>query len=204
MYMAMTGTFLQRDPVSSNGVDLLYSDEYVADRMRSQSQQLTKKNEQANLYAYVRNNPTNYVDPLGLQETPGSGGFFNSLGSSFYSMGQTYYAIGQYGLGNSAGANQTLLNAYGNSALGQAEAIGPGTYNATATSLGFATAATAAALAVGGAEVALLGNQSAAEFNVLSSGNVAKVISRPFKCGFRIDPAHHGKPWGHSHWWWWK
>ncbi|BCW93937.1 MAG: hypothetical protein KatS3mg007_1831 [Thermoanaerobaculum sp.] len=41
------------------------------------------------------------------------------------------------------------------------------------------------------------------EVNVLSRGNIVKIISRKGRWGFRIDPAHHGKPWGHRHWWRW-
>ncbi len=39
--------------------------------------------------------------------------------------------------------------------------------------------------------------------NVLSKGNVCKIVSKRLKVGFRIDPAHHGKPWGHPHFWKW-
>ncbi len=83
--------------------------------------------------------------PPSPPQAPGSGGFWNSIGTSLSSMGQTYYAMGQYACGNSAGANQTLLDAYANGPLGQAEQIGPGTYRATAGALGVATVATAAA-----------------------------------------------------------
>jgi len=41
------------------------------------------------------------------------------------------------------------------------------------------------------------------EINLLSRGNVFKIISRRLKMGFRIDPAHHGKRWGHPHLWRW-
>ncbi len=41
------------------------------------------------------------------------------------------------------------------------------------------------------------------EVNAFSKGNVFKVISKKAKVGFRIDPAHHGKNWGHTHFWRW-
>lgn len=81
--------------------------------------------------------------------------------------------------------------------LGQAESIGPGAYKATAGSLGFAGVAATAALGVGAAQAAGI------KVTVGSSGNVFKIISKEFKTGFRIDPAHHGKPWGHMHFWRW-
>ena len=48
------------DPPSPNGVDVLYSHEYVAERMREK-----------NLYGYVGNNPVIYVDPHGLERIVG-------------------------------------------------------------------------------------------------------------------------------------
>ncbi len=66
-----------------------------------------------------------------------------------------------------------------------------------------AVVAGSAAVGVKAVEVIFLGGKPALEITLLKGGNVFKVISRPFKCGFRIDPAHHGKPWGHPHWWYW-
>jgi RHS repeat-associated protein len=42
------------------------------------------------------------------------------------------------------------------------------------------------------------------EINVLSRGNVFKIVSRKKGFGFRIDPAHHGQPWGHCKPWTWE
>jgi len=41
------------------------------------------------------------------------------------------------------------------------------------------------------------------EITVMSDGNVFKIISKTMKKGFRVDPAHHGKRWGHRHFWKW-
>ncbi|MDB5346843.1 MAG: hypothetical protein JWP89_5220 [Schlesneria sp.] len=100
MYSSTTGTFLQRDPLgqSENGI-LEYSHGAITEMMqikndRRQSravasefpfQQATRSNapsieeidvgEKQNLYAYVVNNPVNFVDPYGLYATPGYGHF---------------------------------------------------------------------------------------------------------------------------------
>ncbi|MCD4726504.1 MAG: hypothetical protein K8R46_02505 [Pirellulales bacterium] len=49
------GHTIELDPPSPNGVDLLYSHEYVAERMRER-----------NFYGYCDNNPMNKIDPTGL------------------------------------------------------------------------------------------------------------------------------------------
>lgn len=198
MYMATTGTFLQRDPASSNGVELLYSDEYVAERMRSRVQQSAAKPDQTNLYAYVRNNPTNYVDPWGLQEMPGSGGFLDSLSNSFGSMNNTYAGlISQYWYGDSDAANQFYQQAYNRGPLGQS-ADGPWwSYYGTRGGLAVATTATAAAVAVGGAEVAIYGRGA-----ICSSGYGNSILVEGATVGgrmgsgglFQIRPAGQG-PW---------
>ncbi len=35
------------------------------------------------------------------------------------------------------------------------------------------------------------------------ANNIIRVISKPGKWGFRLDKAHHGKWWGHPHFWKW-
>jgi len=64
------GQMLDLDPLSPNGVDLLYSHEYVAGKMKSRASRrraLSIANEQTNLYVYVDSNPIRYVDPMGLE-----------------------------------------------------------------------------------------------------------------------------------------
>jgi hypothetical protein len=83
----------------------------------------------------------------------------------------------------------------------QADPVG---YYGTRGALTVATAAAAAAATVGTIEFVFHGNVPMAQVNIMSSGNVFRIISRPFRTGFRIDPAHHGKPWGHTHFWRWQ
>jgi RHS repeat-associated protein len=154
-----------------------------------------------NLYGYVGNNPVRFVDLYGLSwgnwwdpRTWFNGGFTGSLGDQVGSIGNT---LGDLFTGN--GGN--LGNNYDNSTLGQAAAAGPKTHAATEVCLATAGVATTADAATGGVEYFFLENQPAAEFNLFSRGNVFKAISRPLGRGFRIDPAHHGKSWGHMHWW---
>ena len=97
----------------------------------------------------------------------------------------------------------TYQEAYERGPLGQTKDSCGCYYYGTRSLLGAATAAAACAVVVGGVEVTCVENQSLMECNILSKGNFLKVVSRPAKCGWRIDPAHHGKPWKHSEWWRW-
>lgn len=65
------GQTIELDKPSPIGSDLLYSHEYVADRMRGRMRRPTTLAERTNLYAYVTNNPTKYVDPSGLEKVCG-------------------------------------------------------------------------------------------------------------------------------------
>jgi hypothetical protein len=140
----------------------------------------------------------------GNEAAPGSGVFLSSLSDSWGGMQDTYTSLilsHWYGLSDEG--QQVLDRAYLRSPLGQTRDSSGVYYYGTRGALAVSATATAAAAAVGATEVTLLGNESVAELNILSQGNVFKILSRPFKGGFRIDPAHHGKPWGHGHWWRW-
>ena len=60
--------------------------------------------------------------------------------------------------------------------------------------------AAAAAIAAGGLGAA----ESAGLIDTApQANNIIRVISKPGKWGFRLDKAHHGKGWGHPHFWKW-
>jgi RHS repeat-associated protein len=171
-----------------------------------------------NLYSYVFNQPTLLNDPLGLavgdwwdaRSYASVGGELNpfNLNSSFAqtslsiadAMGGMLNGLAGNGWEDLTHAGDGSNGYYG--LLEQTECDKAANYTAKGL-LGLSGLAAISAGSVGLAEFAFYGNQPLAEFNILSNGNVFKVISRPFGRGFRIDPAHHGKPWGHTHWWSW-
>jgi hypothetical protein len=54
-----------------------------------------------------------------------------------------------------------------------------------------------------GTGIGIVGKSLRVQMNLLSKGNVFKITSGRLRTGFRVDPAHHGKPWGHRHFWRW-
>jgi len=56
---------------------------------------------------------------------------------------------------------------------------------------------------IGGVGAGFLGKALKVEETILAKGNLYKIISKELKAGFRIDPAHHNKLWGHTHFWKW-
>ena len=71
MYAQMLGPgrVAELDPPSRDGVDVLYSDEYVAKRIReANSDRIEGEGMQRNLYSYCHGNPLSRVDPNGLRD----------------------------------------------------------------------------------------------------------------------------------------
>jgi hypothetical protein len=63
--------------------------------------------------------------------------------------------------------------------------------------------ALAASVATGEVVLVAVPELGKVQATILNKGNVFKVISKEWRWGFRIDPAHHGKAWGHMHFWNW-
>ena len=182
VYDSVLGRWLSRDPIEESGG--------------------------LNLYGYVSGNPIALLDALGLAERP-PGGFWSDTQSQFQAMSQSLGGMLAYAWGKASGDNtlqrtavSDIVNAAQNTALGMTE-NDPAAHRRVKQCLAVSGVATAVAAAAGLAEAAFFGNQSLLEMNILSEGNIFKVISRPFRRGFRIDPAHHGKPWGHMDFWNW-
>jgi RHS repeat-associated protein len=137
-----------------------------------------------NLYAYVLNDPVNLIDPLGFCE--------ESLWDDFMDWLMNDLVVpGPYGSSDP--------NDWGNwvSLPYEAGKFGKGWEYAEWGAIGTATAATSVAAGAIGAEYLGI------EANVLSKGNIFKIVSKKLRRGFRIDPAHHKKPAGHMKYWKW-
>jgi len=150
-----------------------------------------------NTYGYVGANPLTYYDPYGLFGMDDVfGAIYNATGEWSPSQGLVDGAAG-FGDGVSSVAS---LGFYSTADLREDWDIDGGVDECSDTyrrskyvgyAWGAATGAGAAGRAMG------------VKVNFRSQGNVFKMLSTRLKMGFRIDPAHHGKPWGHRHWWRW-
>jgi len=131
-----------------------------------------------NLYAYVYNDPMNSSDPYGLYSideiVQGAANYSAGFGDTV-SFGLTGWVRVQMGI------NDIVDEC--------SDAYSAGKLFGCAWEIGMGAAGVGRALGV--------------EVNAFSRGNVFKVISKRARIGFRVDPAHHGKSWGHTHFWRW-
>lgn len=68
MYNPVLGRFLSRDPLSSTGVDLLTDSGFYSERLEDMRENPWEfVTHSTNPYNYCENNPTNRIDPSGLQ-----------------------------------------------------------------------------------------------------------------------------------------
>jgi len=140
-----------------------------------------------NWYIYAEDNPLYWIDADGLDVTiPGLSGqpwLVFDAGS-----------VDQLGMSAAATASGVVTGA--TLGLWRPDWSSPcdryGTFSRGMGVLSGAALTGAAAAYAGGVEV-----------NVLSRGNVFKIVSKRLRRGFRIDPGHHGKRWGHPRYWKW-
>jgi RHS repeat-associated protein len=132
----------------------------------------------ANLFGYVGNNPVNFVDPEGLYSWDE---FLQDSANLSAGFADTITFCGTRWIREQMGVDDVVNKC--------SDAYSGGKW-----------AGYAWGVAVGGSAI---GRALQIEINVLSRGNVLKIISKRLRSGFRIDPAHHGKKWGHRHYWRW-
>jgi len=142
-----------------------------------------------NMYSYAGQNPINRIDPLGLEDH--RPWWVKLEAGYYYGTGYGESAVDYYA---------SVIADRESTGLQRAGAWLGGVFATLWTEDMWMTTAIGVA-SMGGAQCGV--SRLALEENILSQGNVYRLISRTLSVGLRIDPAHHGKHWGHFHFWRW-
>lgn len=224
MYASLgPGQMIDLDTPSPNGMDLIYTHDYVARRSREWTAHKSGKKILANMYEYCDGKPLEMVDPLGLWGWDadylqyGVGGLLGlrgleSASESWSAASQAYSRAGYGVVGTLTGGlfdSDYAFGGRGDSWYQRQDEVSrfvkdagygdlqndPG-YSSGATGARVAEVAILAAGAVIAAESAGLIDTS------VQGNNVFRIMCKPLKRGLRLDKPHHGK-WYHWHWWKW-
>ncbi len=175
-YDPRTGRYLTPDPIGLEGGDY-------------------------NIYLYASNSPIMLQDFYGLAWYDFT--FLNpetsTLARQLNSIAQGMGGLLAYALGYEEAGRLAFADAVANSGHAILEESNASSceFAAYYGALGISAISATGALIGGVAEMTSLINTSP------QSNNLIRVISKPGRWGFRLDKAHHGKRWGHPHFWRW-